>query len=408
MVQRLAEAAGHFGTPVYVTDVAALRQQAKEVTESFPDPWVRQYSVKANDVPAVIREIASCGFGANVVSRGEWALATEAGFANGQISFEGIGKTDADLQQVVRASVAGDPIRWIAIESTDEAGALAALATQAGLARGKAPYVDTLLRFNPEVEPDTGPGLAVGRASSKFGLREAEIGAAIDGGGGTNGPLRWRGLHLHIGSQLSSLPAWIEAVRRALGVFTTWQARLPEFTVLDIGGGFPVADEPSTPAPRDFARAFAEAIAPIPSARRPGMVAIEPGRFLTARAGYIVSRVLHARERRSAEGEALVVIDAGMTEIIRPALYQATHPVVALTTQRTAVAGSRATVVEGPICESTDHLGRHSLPPLRRGDLVAILDAGAYASSMSSRYNGRPRPPEVLIEPNGELRLARA
>ena len=138
------------------------------------------------------------------------------------------------------------------------------------------------------------------------------------------------------------------------------------------------------------------------------MVAIEPGRFLTARAGYIVSRVLHARERRSAEGEALVVIDAGMTEIIRPALYQATHPVVALRTQRTAVAGSRATVVEGPICESTDHLGRHLLPPLRRGDLVAILDAGAYASSMSSRYNGRPRPPEVLIEPNGELRLARA
>jgi diaminopimelate decarboxylase len=407
IAQRLVQAADRYGTPVYVTDVAALRRHAQEVTDAFPDPWIRQYSVKANDVPAVIREIAACGFGANVVSRGEWALATEAGVANARITFEGIGKTDADMQAVVRASLEGDPIRWIAIESVDEAAALAAIAREAGLGPEDARHVDTLLRLNPEIEPETIAGLAVGRGSSKFGLREAEIEAAIEAGGGVGGPPRWRGLHLHAGSQLRSLDAWAEAVRRVLAAYRTWQTRLPEFTVLDIGGGFPVGDDASMPAPRDFARAFADAIAPLAAAARPPTRAIEPGRFLVARAGYIVSRVLHARERRSAGGEPLVVIDAGMTEIIRPALYQAVHPIVALMPDSSAAA-ARPTMVEGPICESTDRLGRHPLPPLRRGDLVAILDAGAYASSMSSRYNGRPRPPEVLIESDGRLRLGRA
>jgi diaminopimelate decarboxylase len=369
------------------------------------DPAVLRQS---HEVPAVIREVASCGFGANVVSRGEWAQAREAGVANARITFEGIGKTDADLQAVVRASVAGDPIRWIAIESIEEAAALSALAHQAGLGPGDPRHVDSLLRLNPEIEPETIAGLAVGRASSKFGLREAEIDAAIDAGGGIRGPLAWRGLHLHAGSQLSALTAWTEAVRRALAVYTTREARLPEFTVLDIGGGFPVADDASMPAPRDFAHAFAEAIAPLAAAARPPIRAIELGRFLVARAGYIVSRVLHARARRSPDGEPLVVIDAGMTEIIRPALYQAGHPIVALMPDSPAAAAARPTMVEGPICESTDRLGRHPLPPLRRGDLVAILDAGAYASSMSSRYNGRQRPPEVFIEPDGRLRLGRA
>jgi diaminopimelate decarboxylase len=221
--------------------------------------------------------------------------------------------------------------------------------------------------------------------------------------------LRWIGLHLHIGSQLSSVRAWQAAVARALNVFRDWRERLPDFNVLDVGGGFPVGADGSLPTPQDFAGAFGLAIQSIPSQRRPRRLAIEPGRFLVAHAGYLVARVLHVRDDRD-NGRPLVVIDSGMTEIIRPALYGARHPIVALTSNGAAGGDSTAgeTVVEGPVCESTDRLGTHTLPPLRRGDLVAVLDAGAYASSMSSRYNGRPRPAEVLLEADGALRVGRS
>ena len=147
----------------------------------------------------------------------------------------------------------------------------------------------------------------------------------------------------------------------------------------------------------------------IPADRRPTRLAIEPGRYVVARAGWLLARVLHVRDR----GGRQVVLDAGMTELIRPALYGARHRIVALTSLGRAVAGGlrpgtgEPAAVEGPICESTDSLGIHDLPPLRRGDLVAIADAGAYAASQSSAYNGRPRPPQVLLAADGTLSLGR-
>ena len=140
---------------------------------------------------------------------------------------------------------------------------------------------------------------------------------------------------------------------------------------------------------------------------------MEPGRYLVARSGWLVARVLHVRPDRGSEGAPMVVLDAGMTEIVRPALYGAHHRIVALTSLGHSLDPGEpspvrtATWVEGPVCESTDALGIERLPPLRRGDIVAIRDAGAYAASLSSRYNGRPRPPEVLLDPDGGLALAR-
>ena len=361
-------------------------------------------------------EVTARGFGANVVSRGEWAVARRVGVPNDRITLEGVGKTDADLRAAVRAASGSatanaKPLAWVAVESADEAEVLTAMARRAGLARNGRPPLDLLVRLNPDVDPETLPGLAVGAGSSKFGLTETEATALVawlaDNGGGS---IRPRGIHLHVGSQLRAVDAWRDAVRRGLAVVGLLRGGLPEFDTLDVGGGFPVlpADEP-VPEPERFAREIPALLAAVPEDRRPARLAIEPGRALVARAGWIVASVLHVRDR----GGPVVVIDAGMTELIRPALYGARHPIIALTSGGTSVDpsdGARTveTRIEGPICESTDGLGLHGLPTLRRGDLVAIADTGAYAASLTSTYNGRPRAPQILIDPDGGFRRVRA
>ena len=390
-----------------MTDLATLDAACADVTHAFPDPIVRQYSVKANDVPVVIGAVAANGFGANVVSRGEWAQATRAGVRNERITLEGIGKTGADLRAAARAAADGRPLRWIALESPEEAAALGEEVAAAG-----APPVDALYRLNPDVAPETLTGLAVGAGGTKFGMTETEIATAIAAGGGPQGPLRPRGIHLHVGSQLGAVDAWRDAVRKALPLAALWRGSIETFDTVDLGGGFPVspAGEPAPP-PERFARELGPLLDAVPHDRRPTRLAIEPGRALVARAGWLVAEVLHSRDRAGRQ----VVLDAGMTELIRPALYGARHPIHALTSlgRPVDVLGERRgsdlspARVEGPICESTDTLGTHDLPPLQRGDLVAIADAGAYAASLGSTYNGRPRPPQVMLATDGRLTLGR-
>lgn len=391
-----------------------LAEAATHVRLAFPDPWLRQYSVKANDVPAVIAAVASHGFGANVVSSGEWAAARKAGLPNDRITLEGIGKTPGDLRAAARAAREGRPLRWVAIESPEEAAALATI-----VRRQRGVRLDVLYRLNPDVVPETLAGLAVGAGASKFGMTETELASAIEAGGGPDGLLRPRGIHLHVGSQLGAVDAWRDAVRRALAVAALWRGSIESFDTLDVGGGFPVfeAGVPA-PTPARFARELPQLVEVVPPDRRPTRLAVEPGRFLVARAGWLVARVLHVRDR----GGRQVVLDAGMTELVRPALYGARHPILPLTSLGKSLddgptpslapataspAAFEPTRVEGPICESTDSLGVHDLPPLRRGDLVAIADAGAYAASQSSTYNGRPRPPQVLLDSRRGLTLGR-
>lgn len=416
IAEALRTAARRFGTPVHVVDLVTLEEAGAELREAFPEPWIRQYSVKANDLPAVILEATTAAAaGANVVSRGEWSLARRAGIDNGRIALEGIGKTDADLRAAVAAAVDGQPLRWVAVESEGEVATLAGLAATTGLGRSGRPPIDLLFRLNPDVAPETDAGLAVGVGGSKFGMTGTELAAALEIARRASPALRPRGIHVHVGSQLGAIDAWRDGVRRALATLALLGGNEPGFDTLDIGGGFPVGPfgEPF-PRPERFARELPALMGAIPGDRRPSRLAIEPGRFIVARAGWLLARVLHVRDR----GGRQVVIDAGMTEIIRPALYGARHPVVALTSLgrpheiATAVVEGRAgieqrTAVHGPICESTDALGEHLLPPLDRGDLVAIRDAGAYASSLSSTYNGRPAAPHVILRPDGSLSLVR-
>jgi diaminopimelate decarboxylase len=337
---------------------------------------------------------------------------------------------------------------WVAVESADEAEALEVRALRAGLGRAGRPPIDVLVRMNPDVTPETQAALAVGAGGSKFGMTDTELTATVERLAGSGGAIRPRGIHLHVGSQLGAIDAWRDAVRRALAVLGLLRGGLPDLDTLDVGGGFAVLPlgEPSA-RPERFAREIPPLLEAIPSDRRPDRLAIEPGRFVVARAGWLVGRVLHVRDR----GGRQVVLDVGMTELIRPALYGGVHPIVALTSlgvpvdhpgpvvvdpdappPRPAVPAAASplpapepprtidgrplpeiaevspyTAVHGPICESTDALGDHDLPPLQRGDLVAIRDSGAYAASLSSTYNGRPRPPQVVLTSDGRLVLAR-
>lgn len=405
----LRMAARRFGTPAYVTDLEVLRSAAAALEAAFPEPWLRQYSVKANDAPAIVHALHALGMGANVVSGGEWAAARRAGVPDERISLEGIGKTPADLGAAVRAARDGHALAWVSLESADEAAALGAAATRARLGRdGRAP-LEVLLRLNPEVSPETHGGLAVGSAGSKFGMDETELTSVLER---LPSSLRARGVHVHVGSQLGAIDAWRDALRRAAALVALIRAGRDDFDTIDAGGGFPVVPSgAAAPAPDQFARAVPPILEAVPAERRPRRLAVEPGRFLVARSGWLVARVLHVRDR----GGRQVVLDAGMTELPRPALYGAIHDVVALTSlgrpvdapaAALAATVSAATAVHGPICESTDALGTHELPPLRRGDVVAIADAGAYAASMASTYNGRPRAAQVVLHADGSLSRA--
>ena len=396
----LVEAAERFGTPVYVVDTGALAAAATQVEAAFPAPWVVQYSLKANDLPAVVARLAARGWGANVVSPGEWQHAQRAGVPATLTSHEGIGKSDEYLSLVVATTANGAPPRWLAIESVEETEVLAGLATAARLGAFSRPPIDVLLRVNPDVTPETHPGLAVGARTTKFGMTEDEIRkalAAVQSGPG----LRMRGIHVHVGSGLRDVTAWVTAGVQAVRLLHEMHEHAASADTVDFGGGFPVAaDDGTMPVPGAFQAGLLLGLdrAGLSLPSRP---AVEPGRYPVAKAGWLVARVLHARARHAQVPQ--VVIDAGMTELMRPALYGSRHPVRAL---NEADATLRPTAVEGPVCEVTDSFGSHELPPLRRGDLVAIGEAGAYAASFTSRYNGRPQPPEVLLEEDGSLVLA--
>jgi diaminopimelate decarboxylase len=401
--ERLSRAARTFGTPVYVVDTAAVARAAAAVEDAFPEPWIRQYSLKANDLPAVTELLAARGWGANVVSGGEWASARAAGVASSRITFEGVGKSDAELLAVVDEAAAGTPLRWVAVESADELTRLAELHALRRDQVGRDVDLPVLLRLNPDVQPETAPGLAVGLAASKFGLSAddlEDLAAAplwVDG-------LRLLGVHVHMGSHLRDVSAWAVAGCRAVRVL----ARVREVyagqgtpDAVDFGGGFPAHG--TDPSPADFAGALAEEL------DRAGLVlpplaAIEPGRVVVGAAGWLVAGVLHTRLRGD---DRQVILDAGLTELIRPALYGSRHPVTSLVDAADPAdpADTSDVVVQGAVCESTDTFGVHSLPPLRRGDLVVLHEAGAYGASFSSRYNGRPPAPEVLLRPDGTLTL---
>lgn len=376
---RLADLAREHGTPLYVYAARPIRERVRRLRAALEgQPHVVAYSVKANPCLAVVRLLAAEGAGADVVSGGELERALRAGVPASRVVFSGTGKTEAELARGLDAGV----FLWN-VEVEDELDHLSRLATARGVTASIA------LRVNPDTDAGTHPYVATGKKVNKFGVpweRAREVlrrAAALPG-------LRVRGLDCHIGSQLQSLDPLREAFGRVRELALQLRADGLPIDLLDLGGGLGVRYTTETPPTIEaWGQVLRDAVAGLGVT-----LVVEPGRSLVATAGVLVTRVLYRKEQR---GRRFLVVDAGMNDLLRPALYQARHPLFPLD-RRLEVARTTAEVV-GPLCETGDFLvAEGDVPDARPGDLLAVGGAGAYGRSMASNYNTRPRAAEVLVD----------
>ncbi|RIK71526.1 MAG: diaminopimelate decarboxylase [Planctomycetota bacterium] len=391
-VARIAEAVG---TPAFIYSAATLRDHYCRLAVGFaPLRPIICYSIKSCANLHVCRLLRELGAGFDVVSGGELARALEAGGDPAKIVFAGVGKTDDEIRAGIEAGIG-----WFNIESEAELENLSAISAKLGRS------VRAALRVNPDVDPKTHRYTSTGKKETKFGV-DLERARRVFETFGRDAHVRLTGIHLHIGSPVNDVSSYVSAVTKATRLIDVLRAAGFTLDMLDIGGGFG-AHYRGSEAPD--AQAYAKAIVPLvePYVAQGGLqVVIEPGRSISGNAGILLSRVLY--RKRGGEREFLI-IDAGMTELIRPALYEAYHfmwPVAPAAGFVPEPRGESARAdgmvlydVVGPICESGDFLAKERrLPPMERGDLLAVFTAGAYGMVMASNYNSRGRPPEVLVE----------
>ena len=384
----IAELAERHGTPLYVYSAATIVARYRAVDDAFRSyPHAIHYALKANSTLAIARLLRSLGACADANSGGEIDVALRAGFIPPQIVFTGVGKTDAELAQAIDLGV-----KTINAESAGE------LERIDRIARERQTRARVALRVNPNIDARSHPHISTGLQSNKFGIAIGDVRELTRGVRSKNG-LDVVGLHVHVGSQIVDL----EPLRRAAEALVSLSAELRDDGVtidhLDLGGGLGISYEGKpVPSATDYAAAL------LPVVRDSGLaIILEPGRAIVGPAGALVSRVIDVKPQ--AGGKLFVILDAGMTELIRPMLYNAFHRIEPVT----LVAGRREVIgdIVGPLCESSDTLGRdRTLPEPRVGDLMAVLDAGAYASVMASNYNRRPMPAEVMVD-NGRASVVR-
>jgi diaminopimelate decarboxylase len=373
---RLAEAVT---TPFYCYSHAHLVAQIAAFDGSFGDlPHLTCFSVKANSNLAVLAIMARRGLGFDIVSGGELARCLAAGAEAAKIVYSGVGKTWGEMRQALEAK-----IRCFNVESPGELDLLNQVAGEVGV---KAPIA---LRVNPDVDPQTHPYISTGLKENKFGiayeaaLAEYQRAAAME-------HIEVVGVDCHIGSQLTKLTPFLDALDRVLALVDELRAAGIQVRDLDIGGGLGIVyKDEAPPSPEEYAQAIRDKVA------KHGLTLIfEPGRVLVGNGGCFVTKVLYTKEN---QGKRFAIVDGAMNDLVRPALYNAYQEI--LLVRRNGVRPMCATDVVGPVCESGDFFARNrELPELHPGDLLAVMSAGAYGFSMASTYNTRPRVPEVLVK----------
>ena len=376
------------GTPLYVYSAATIAGRYRAIDDAFAShPHTIHYALKANSTLAIARLLRGLGSHADANSGGEIDVARRAGFLPSQIVFTGVGKTPAELGHAIDLGV-----RSINVESEGEIERIEALS------RERKVRTKIAIRVNPDVDARTHPHISTGLKTNKFGIALDEVRALCARTRGRPN-VEIVGLHAHVGSQITNLEPLTHAA--AALVKLAGELALDGTTIehLDIGGGLGVSYDGS-PVPE--AADYAKAVLPVLSESGVSIV-LEPGRHVIAPAGALLTRVVDVKAQPGSD-RLFVVMDAGMTELIRPMLYNAFHriePAVLTDAPMTSVD------VVGPLCESSDTLGRNRMVPRPSvGDLFAILDTGAYGSVMASNYNRRMLPAEVLVE-NGRARVIR-
>lgn len=371
------EIAAQAGTPVYIYSLKRAVANLRHIQSAFAElnPHIH-YSAKANANLTILKTLIQAGAGIDAVSAGEIQKALLAGAKAEDIVFAGVGKTHDELAFALEKGVG-----WFNVENVAELQWINDLAAQQ-----KRTPVQVALRLNPDIQAKTHRYIATGHKGAKFGL-PAETVRELFAQQSNYPNVRIAGIHIHIGSQLHDTEATQLAVEMLLELITPY----PHIRNVNIGGGLPVAYSPNEPLPswENFA-------GPLTSMLKGYQVMLEPGRSIIADAGILVASVLYTKEQA---GQRFLIVDGSMTELLRPALYEAHHEIVPVLEQPT----EHNYEIVGPVCETTDALGHDvALPHMYPGDLLAVLTTGAYGMAMASNYNQRLRPPEIVIAEDGQ------
>ncbi len=377
-----------FGTPTYVYDLDAMVAEATEVRAAFEGaPHLVAYALKANSAAPIVRALAGAGCGADVVSGAELELALACGVAAGSIVFNGVAKRDQEIDLAILRGVC------LQVESVEEIDRVADRARAAGT------RARIGLRVNPGLDKEllgTHDHVATGHDEAKFGIARGDLPRAFERCRALVSLVQLAGIANHIGSQIRDIEPYRRAARELFALAAEIRrGTAPELAFVDCGGGFGVDYEsgpnPASPRPADFVRAARE----VQRESRLGDLAlfVEPGRSLVAAHGVLLATVI--QEKRSGP-RRWVFVDAGMNDLVRPAMYGAHHRIVPLEEGADASAALVPTRIAGPVCESSDDFGVHPFPDVLPHQ-VALLDAGAYGFTMASRYNGRELPAEVFL-----------
>ena len=379
---RIAEIAKEVGTPFYLYSQKRITDNYRAFDEAFRKiDHLICYSCKANSNLSICRLLKEQGAGADVVSGGELYKALKVGVNPEKIVFSGVGKTSSEIEYALKEGILLLNVESIPeLELTDEI---------AGRLKKKAPIA---LRINPDIDSNTHPHISTGLAKSKFGIEISRAKEVYKKAKELEN-IEVLGIHMHIGSQITELEPFVDSLGKIVELIKELEKEGIELRYLDIGGGLGISYKKGEKAPTP--KEFAKKLLPLIKGLKYRII-LEPGRAIIGDAGILVTKVLYVKKTSK---KNFVIVDAAMNNLIRPSLYDAYHRIVPIRKSQIPNPKSQIVDIVGPVCESGDYLAKdRELAEVKSGDLLAILDAGAYGFSMSSNYNARPKVAEILVE----------